>query len=274
MATDNESGDRPRQQAARRATGLADLARRRTTRRQSRVWSSRVGSWHQHGSVNLTNVTAAVLRIATVRPGDVVVDLGSGNGQISIPLARQGARVLGVDVSPGMTGALQSEARRLGLDTLEAITVPIEELDLPPASADLIVSSYALHHLRDPDKAALVNSAARWLRPGGRLVIADMMFGRGGSARDRQIIRRKLAILVRKGPAGWWRIAKNVVRYQLRVQECPISVMAWTGLMRNAGFTSITASTIVAEAGLITAQRPGPARSAEDSATAMATGTL
>lgn len=274
MATDNESGDRSRQQAARGATGLADLARRRTTRRQRRVWSSRVGSWHQHGSANLTNVTAAVLRVATVRPGDVVVDLGSGNGQISIPLARQGARVLGVDVSPGMTGALQSEARRLGLDTLEAITVPIEELDLPPASADLIVSSYALHHLRDPDKAALVNSAARWLRPSGRLVIADMMFGRGGSARDREIIRRKLAILVRKGPGGWWRIAKNVVRYQLRVQECPISVQAWTGLLRNAGFTSITASTIVAEAGLITAERPGPARSAEDSAIAMARGTL
>lgn len=173
-----------------------------------------------------------------------------------------------------MTGALQSEARRLGLDTLEAITVPIEELDLPPASADLIVSSYALHHLRDPDKAALVNSAARWLRPGGRLVIADMMFGRGGSARDREIIRRKLAILVRKGPAGWWRIAKNVVRYQLRVQECPISVQAWTGLMRNAGFTSITASTIVAEAGLITAQRPGPTDDQRHSTTAMANGRL
>ena len=274
MATDNESGDSPRQQAVRHPTGLADLARRRTTRRQRRVWSSRVGSWHEHGSANLTNVTAAVLRIATVRPGDVVVDLGAGNGQLSIPLARQGARVLGVDVSPGMTGALQSEARRLGLDMLEAITVPIEELDLPPASADLIVSSYALHHMRDADKAALVKSAAQWLRPGGRLVIADMMFGRGGSARDREIIRRKLAILVRKGPGGWWRIAKNVVRYQLRVQEIPISMQAWTELMRKAGFTSITASAIVAEAGLITAQRPGPADDPRYSPTAMANGTL
>jgi SAM-dependent methyltransferase len=233
-----------------------------------------VASWHQHGSANLTNVTAAVLRVATVRPGDVVVDLGSGNGQVSIPLARQGARVLGVDVSPGMTGALQSEARRLGLDALEAITVPIEELDLPPASADLIVSSYALHHLRDPDKAALVNAAAQWLKPGGRLVIADMMFGRGGSARDREIIGRKLAVLARKGPGGWWRIAKNVVRYQLRVQEIPISMQAWTDLMRKAGFTSITASSIVAEAGLITAQRPGTADDPRHSRTAMANGTL
>lgn len=274
MATDKESSDRPRQQAARHATGLADLARRRTTRRQLRVWSGRVGSWHEHGSTNLTNVTAAVLRVATVRPGDVVVDLGSGNGQLSIPLARQGARVLGVDVSPGMTDALQSEARRLGLDTLEAVTVPVEDLDLPAASADLIVSSYALHHLRDPEKAALVNSAAQWLRPGGRLVIADMMFGRGGSARDREIIRQKLLVLARKGPGGWWRIAKNVVRYQLRMQEMPIAMEAWTELMRKAGFTSITASSIVAEAGLIIAQRPGPTDDPRHSPTAMANGTL
>jgi 2-polyprenyl-3-methyl-5-hydroxy-6-metoxy-1,4-benzoquinol methylase len=273
MATDNEYGHRPRQRAARHATGLADLARRRTTRRQLRVWSGRVGSWHEHGSANLTNVTAAVLRVATVRPGDVVVDLGSGNGQLSIPLARQGARVLGVDVSPGMTDALQSDARHLGLDTLEAITVPVEDLDLPAASADLIVSSYALHHLRDPEKAALVNSAAQWLRPGGRLVIADMMFGRGGSARDREIIRQKLSVLARKGPGGWWRIVKNVVRYQMRVQECPISMEAWIELMRKAGFTSISASAIVAEAGLITAQLPGTANVRDHAASSTGAGT-
>jgi ubiquinone/menaquinone biosynthesis C-methylase UbiE len=233
-----------------------------------------VASWHQHGSANLGNVTAAVIEVAAVRPGDVVVDLGSGDGQLSIPLAKQGAQVLGVDVSPAMTRALQSQALRLGLYELEAITVPVEELDLPAASADLIVSSYALHHLRDPDKRELVKAAAQWLRPGGRLVIADMMFGRGGSARDREIIRQKLYVLARKGPGGWWRIVKNVVRYQLRVQECPISMEAWIELMRKAGFTSITASAIVAEAGLITAQRPGPANVRDHSASSMGAGTL
>jgi ubiquinone/menaquinone biosynthesis C-methylase UbiE len=214
------------------------------------------------------------MKVAAVRPGDVVVDLGSGDGQLSIPLARQGAQVLGVDVSPGMTSALQSQAHRLGLNKLEAITVPVEELDLPAASADLIVSSYALHHVRDQDKGELVKDAARWLRPGGRLVIADMMFGRGGSARDREIIRQKLYVLARKGPGGWWRIVKNVVRYQLRVQECPISIEAWMELMREAGFTSITASAIVAEAGLITAQRPGPANVRDHAASSTATGPL
>jgi len=274
MAPQKESDERPRPDAARHANGLAGRASRRATRRQRRVWTGRVATWHQHGSVNLAKVTAAVIKAAAVRPGDVVVDLGCGDGQLSIPLTKQGAQVLGVDVSPGMTSALQSNAHRLGLDKLEAITVPVEELDLPTASADLIVSSYALHHLRDADKGALVKAAARWLRPGGRLVIADMMFGRGGSARDREIIRQKLADLVRQGPGGWWRIVKNVMRYQLRVQECPISMEAWIQLMHKAGFTSITASAIVAEAGLITAQRPGSANVRDHAASSISAGTL
>jgi ubiquinone/menaquinone biosynthesis C-methylase UbiE len=225
-------------------------------RRQRRVWSGRVASWDKHGSANLTTVTAAVIAVAGVQPGDAVVDLGAGNGQVSLPLATHGARVLGVDVSPGMVSVLRSEARRRGLPTLEAISMPIEELDLPAGSIDVVVSSYALHHLRDPDKAKLVQAAARWLRPGGRIVIADMMFGRGGSRRDREIIRLKLLTLARKGPGGWWRITKNVVRYLIRVQECPISMDAWTALLQAAGFTSIAASAIVAEAGLVSAQLP------------------
>ncbi len=238
------------------ASGLARLATQRTTRRQRRVWSGRVASWDQHGSAGLTKVTAAVLAAAAVGPGDMVVDLGCGNGQISIPLAERGAEVLGIDVSPAMAEQLRSEAKRRGLSTLDAIALPVEELDLPPASADLIVSSYALHHLRDPDKARLVETAITWLRPGGRLLIADMMFGRGGTSRDREIIKLKLVTLAKKGPGGWWRIAKNITRYLVRVQEIPISMEAWETLFRKAGYTAVSASGIVAEAGLISGQRP------------------
>ncbi len=248
------------------ASRLARLATERTTRRQRRVWSSRVASWDQHGSTGLTKVTAAVLAAAAVGPGDMVIDLGCGNGQISVPLAKQGAEVLGVDVSPAMADQLRAEARRQGLSTLDAIALPVEKLDLPPASADLIVSSYALHHLRDPDKARLVAAALTWLRPGGRLLIADMMLGRGGSSRDREIIKLKLVTLARKGPGGWWRIAKNIARYLIRVQEIPISMEAWEALFRKAGFTAITTTGIVAEAGLIAGQRPGPREDSADQA--------
>jgi ubiquinone/menaquinone biosynthesis C-methylase UbiE len=190
-----------------------------------------------------------------VQPGEAVLDLGCGTGQVTLPLASRGAEVLAVDVSPAMADQLRAEAQRRSLSSIVTATVPIEKLALPPGSFDLIVSSYALHHLRDPDKALLVRSAYRWLRPGGRLVIADMMLGRGASARDREIIRTKLAMLARKGPGGWWRIAKNIVRYVLRVQERPIAMDAWTQLLEKAGFGRVTASPVVAEAGLVTGQR-------------------
>jgi 2-polyprenyl-3-methyl-5-hydroxy-6-metoxy-1,4-benzoquinol methylase len=256
MAHRNSVLGRSRPRDADSRHGLASIATRQSVRRQRRVWSRRVSSWHQHGSAGLGTVTAAVLAVADVRQGDQVVDLGCGQGQISLPLARQGAEVYAVDVSPAMVAQLTTRARRDGVHGLAASSIPIEELALPPASVDLVVSSYALHHLRDADKARLIADAFGWLRPGGRLVLADMMFGRGGTSRDREIIRHKLVILARKGPGGWWRIAKNAARYLLRVQECPVSMAAWTAMLTQAGFAEVTATAIVAEAGLITGLRP------------------
>jgi 2-polyprenyl-3-methyl-5-hydroxy-6-metoxy-1,4-benzoquinol methylase len=236
---------------------LARFATEHAVRRQRRVWSGRVASWDQHGSAGLAKVTAAVLAAAQVTPGAVAVDLGCGTGQLSLPLARDGAQVLAVDVSPAMVSQLLAHAQAGHVPNLAALAVPIEGLTLPATSVDLVVSSYALHHLRDPDKARLVAAAAGWLRPGGQLVIADMMFGRGSSRRDRAIIRAKLAALATKGPGGWWRIAKNAARYLLRIQERPVSMEAWMTMLAEAGFADITAETVVAEAGLVAARRPG-----------------
>ena len=236
--------------------GLAQFATQHAVRRQRRVWSGRVLTWEHHGSAGLARVTAAVLQAAGVQPGDVAVDLGCGTGQISLPLAAQGASVLAVDVSSAMVKRLQEEASRLGALDLDAVALPIEEFSLPPGSVDLVISSYALHHLRDADKDRLVSAAFGWLKPGGRLVIADMMFGRGASSRDRAIIRHKLAALASKGPGGWWRIAKNAARYLLRMHERPVAMETWTAMLNRAGYADITMTAIVAEAGLVTGQRP------------------
>jgi ubiquinone/menaquinone biosynthesis C-methylase UbiE len=235
---------------------LARFATDAVVRRQRRVWSLRAASWDQHGSAGLGRVTEAVLAAAAVKPGEVVVDLGCGTGQLSLPLAARGGRVLAVDVSPVMVQRLAEEAERQAVTSLESAAVPIEDLELPAGSVDLIVSSYALHHLRDADKARLMSAAFGWLRPGGRLVVADMMFGRGGSGRDREIIAAKVRALARKGPGGWWRVAKNAARYLLRVHERPVSMSAWASMLCHSGFADVTTSTIAAEAGLVTGRRP------------------
>ena len=236
--------------------GLSRFATENAVRRQRRVWSRRVESWDKHGSANLTKATAAVLAACVTQPGTQVVDLGCGTGQISLPLAARGCEVLAVDISPDMIAHLRSQVERRSPGQLDCLALPIEKLTLPPGSVDLVVSSYALHHLRDADKARLIASISGWLRPGGQLVIADMMFGRGRSARDRAIIRSKVAALAKKGPGGFWRIAKNAARYLLRIQERPLAMDRWASMLHSNGFTDVTTGKIVAEAGIVTGRRP------------------
>jgi ubiquinone/menaquinone biosynthesis C-methylase UbiE len=235
---------------------LGRLATSSTVRRQRRIWSSRVNSWDHHTPSGLEKVTAAVLAAASLKPGDQVVDLGCGTGQLSLPLAERGARVLAIDVSSAMVRRLEANARERAIPNVEVLAIPIENLSLPAGSVDLVVSSYALHHLRDADKGRVVSAACQWLRPGGTLLVADMMFGRGGTSQDRAIIRSKVSALAKKGIGGWWRIAKNSYRYLVRVQERPVSISAWTDMFARAGFTSITATSVVAEAGLVSGRRP------------------
>jgi hypothetical protein len=83
-------------------------------------------------------------------------------------------------------------------------------------------------------------------------VIADMMFGRGASQRDREILRKKAAAFAAKGPAGWWRIAKNLGRYGLGVgHEHPATPEFWQLALRDAGFTDVRFESVVAEAGIV-----------------------
>jgi len=156
-----------------------------------------------------------------------------------------------------MVSALAERAAKDGLANVSAQVGDLSDFQLPPASTDLVVSSYALHHLVDADKRALVARSAHWLRPGGRLVIGDMMFGRGASKRDRSILRQKVIALAAKGPGGWWRIAKNLTRYGLRVgQEHPATPEFWQAALRDAGFTDVAFHPVVAEAGIVRGKLP------------------
>lgn len=241
---------------------VAGLARGLGILHQRRVWTKRATSWdanyHPDHADNpaLGRVVAAVVAAGGAGPTTTVVDLGAGSGQLSIPLARQAGRVLAVDISPTMIDLLRANALSAGITNIEARVSPIEALDIPPASIDLVVSNYALHHLRDPDKAAAIKAAAGWLRPGGRMVIGDMMFGRGASSRDREIIASKASAMLAKGPAGWWRLGKNAFRFVARVQERPISMGRWVEIFIGAGLTEVSASPVVAEAAIVSGVRP------------------
>ena len=251
---------------------MSDAPARRGSRIQQLVWDRRARSWDHHGVTGLAKVIEAVLEHAPVEPGATAVDLGCGTGALSLPLAERGAAVTAVDLSRAMVELLEEKANRAGIGGVTGVVAPVEHLRLPPGSVDLVVTNYALHHLRDGDKQAVVRSAASWLRPGGRLVIGDMMFGRGATARDRAIIGSKVMVMVRRGPGGWWRLAKNVARYTFRLQERPVSMDTWTAYLRDAGLGDVQAVPVVAEAAVVVGTKPrtppGAAAPAQDAASA------
>jgi len=111
-----------------------------------------------------------VVARAEVRPGDVVVDLGSGTGNLSIRLPR-GRRLVCVDVSERMLAIAKD---KLG-DEVEYVHSDLLEWSERPDRYDVVVSTYAIHHLTSEEKAGLIAAVAARLAPGGRFVVGDLM---------------------------------------------------------------------------------------------------
>ncbi len=223
--------------------------------RVRRLWDRRVHAWEHHGAAGLERVIEAVVTAAAPVDGKRVVDLGCGNGQLSLPLARNGAHVLAVDISTRMIESIERKAEEEGLE-IETRAVPAQELTIAPASVDVVVSNYAMHHLYDDEKRAVLAAAVTWLRPGGRVVVGDMMFGRGATKQDREIIGSKVRLMLRRGPAGWWRIAKNVARFTFRMRERPLPMETWLAMFRDAGLSDVHARRVVAEAAVVEGTKP------------------
>jgi ubiquinone/menaquinone biosynthesis C-methylase UbiE len=231
----------------------------RRSRALKNAWRDRVRSWDDQvaSSQAFSKVRDALLDLAKPQTDDEAVDLGAGTGFVTIPLAERVKSVIAIDLVVDMLEVARQEAERRGLNNVTTVTEDLSRVELPPASVDLVVSSYALHHLTDEDKIGLVERARSWLRPGGRIVIADMMFGRGARAQDRRIILDKVRRLARKGPGGLWRIVKNAVRFGLRRgSDLPVPPDFWTKALSDAGFVDVTYTSVVSEAGIVSGRVP------------------
>lgn len=109
----------------------------------------------------------------TLMPPMVIADLGAGEGTFSQLLARRSKKVIAVDNSEKMVEYGQELAAKHGLKNLEYRKGDLEDVPIRDGAVDLAFFSQALHHAQHPDRA--VAEAWRILKPGGRIVVLDLL---------------------------------------------------------------------------------------------------
>lgn len=132
------------------------------------------------------------VRHAALRPGEDVVDLGSGGGIDCLLAARAvGATgsVIGIDFLPDMVARARRAAAEAGLANVRFVRGLIEALPLADSSADVVISNGVVN--LSPRKVRVLSEAFRVLRPGGRLSIVDL------------VLEHDLPPEIRTHPAAW-----------------------------------------------------------------------
>jgi len=178
------------------------------------------------------------MALAHIRPGEPVLEVGCGTGDLAILAARQsgpGGRVVGIDPAPEMIDVARAKAQRAGA-AVDFQSGVIEALPFPDASFAVVLSSMMMHHLPDDLKRAGLGEIMRVLQPGGRLLIVDALRPEGhlGQAINQILLHGALTTGVQDLPA----------------------------MLQSAGFTAIETSRLgigtpgVGNLGAVQARRP------------------
>lgn len=109
---------------------------------------------------------------ADIHPGALILDVGAGTGDLSFAAAARGARVVALDLSPGMLAVLARRATRSQRSVIRPLVGSAESLPLPDASVDRIVTGFTVRNVGDLGRAFA--EFRRVLRPGGRAVVLEL----------------------------------------------------------------------------------------------------
>jgi SAM-dependent methyltransferase len=158
------------------------------------------------------------ITLASLQPGQTVLDLGSGAGLDCFFAAKkvgETGHVIGVDMTPEIIERAQSSAKRLNLSNVEFRQGYLEKLPVEDGTVDVIISNCVIN--LSPDKAKVFTEAFRVLKPGGRLAVSDI------------VTDGPLPDAIKKSLSAW----AGCVAGAVEAEE-------YIGMMKSVGFTDIS----------------------------------
>ena len=118
-----------------------------------------------------------VIEIAAVRQGDLILDIGTGTGNLAVKLLEKGCEVIGLDPS---TELLKMAEKKVidwkGRFRIQLCKDPFLTIPFPEHTFNAVVSTFSIHHICDDEKRLSVREIKRTLKPNGQIIIGDVMF--------------------------------------------------------------------------------------------------
>ncbi len=158
------------------------------------------------------------ITLASLKPGQTVLDLGSGAGLDCILAAQkvgETGHVIGVDMTPEMIERAQVNAKKVNLNNIEFRQGYLEDLPVDSNTVDVIISNCVIN--LSPDKEKVFNEAFRVLAPGGKLAVSDI------------VTDGELPESIRKSLSAWAGCVAGAV-----------DAKEYIGMMESVGFTDIS----------------------------------
>lgn len=143
-------------------------------------WASRydraVANDSQHYYAQYDKVLDTVAELANLAPGQRVLDIGTGTGNLALRCLAYGVEVIGLDPSELMLRKAQEKVGSNPRVAFHQVSAPFLCIPYPESTFDAVVSTYAYHHIPHRQRAASVREMVRVLKPGGRWVLGDLVF--------------------------------------------------------------------------------------------------